>query len=99
MVDRRATSRWHSSQVTFGPRGRIIATLVVLVPVAYAVFVNVMFIVAAAIWGLFLLPWALRDIWRRVPNREAAAQENARLVPGPILDGESILERPAPQRW
>jgi hypothetical protein len=99
MVDRRPTSRWRSSEVTFGPRGRVVATLLVLVPVAYAVFVNVMFLVAAAIWGLFLLPWALRDIWRKVPDRDAAAEPAIPPVPGPIAERESILDRPAPRRW
>ncbi|MGI4894138.1 MAG: hypothetical protein ACRYF3_03375 [Janthinobacterium lividum] len=56
-------SRWRGSEVTFGPIGRIVCTLLLLVPVYPALS----FSPVAGISYLFvLLPWGLRDVWRRV---------------------------------
>jgi hypothetical protein len=96
----RPTSRWRPSAVTFGPVGRIVATIVVLLPILYAVFVSVFFLIAAAIWGLTIVPWALRDIWRRVP---AGPPPPAPIVPTPqtrpLEPGTSIADRHPPARW
>lgn len=95
---RRVMSRWARSPLTFGPAGRILATLVVIAPVAVVIFVNVFFLVAAAIW-LFVLPAILRDIWR--PGVVAVVEDElpARDDPADRPKHQSITGPPAPGRW
>jgi hypothetical protein len=93
-----ASPRWRRSTITYGPAGRVIATLVVLFPIAFAVFVSVYFLVAAVVW-LFLLPTALRDIWRPI-----LVGEVEKSVPVGHLAAEAdfvpvIAERAGPKRW
>ena len=67
-----ATSRFQATDVTFGPVGRLVVTVLVLVPVAG--FVAALFvapiggITGLAIWGGVIVPKALRDTWRRRPQ-------------------------------
>jgi hypothetical protein len=60
-------SRWKKSTGTFGPAGRIVATLLLLVPLpllAMAVTTGIG-IIGAGIYVLVIMPWALKDIWKR----------------------------------
>lgn len=89
-------SRWRSSAVTFGPVGRVIATLLVLGPFVFAIFVNSLFIIAATIW-LFTAPTALRHIWARVRVGERELIESE-----PLPDAEpedAIASRSGACRW
>jgi hypothetical protein len=99
MDRQRTSSRWQGSEVAFGPVGRIVATLLVLIPILFAIFVNVFFLIAAAIWAFFVLPRAMRDIWRRTSTSPAQPPIIIPPEPGPIPPGESINDRTPPARW
>lgn len=61
------TSRWAGSSVTFGPVGRVVVTLLLLcVGPAVLVWGGPGSLVAAILWIAVVLPWALRDVWRKV---------------------------------
>jgi len=76
--------------------GRVVATVVVLLPLVFTIFVNSLFIIAAAIW-LFFLPRALRSIWARVRIGEREISEP---VPPPDTDPEDpIGSRLGTRRW
>lgn len=72
-------SRWKKSTGTFGPAGRVVATLLLLVPLP--VFVMAMSvgigIIGGGIYVLVVMPWALRDIWK-----QAAIPIQAPVSPG-----------------
>jgi len=60
-------SRWKKSSGTFGPAGRVIATVLLLVPLpvlAMAASVGIG-LIGGGIYVLVIMPWALRDIWQR----------------------------------
>ena len=62
----RAT-RWQKTPTTYGPVGRILATLALLVPLSFMVVGGMVFTAAwagALIWLVVVMPRALRDIWR-----------------------------------
>jgi hypothetical protein len=60
-------SRWKKTDGTFGPTGRIIATVLLLVPLpVFALGVATgIGIIGAGLWVIVVMPWALRDIWKR----------------------------------
>lgn len=58
-----SSSRWKSGPTTFGPLGRIVATLMLLVPVWFF-WANPVGWICLAIWLIFVMPLALRDIWK-----------------------------------
>lgn len=101
-------TRWQSSDVTFGPVGRLVATGVVgLVLVWFAFYAGLFGIPGIIIWGGYFMPRALRDIWRSAPLpptdltqlRDEAARE-AELKdrvhrPHLALDPD----QPPPTRW
>jgi hypothetical protein len=60
-------SRWKKTDGTFGPAGRIIATVLLLVPLpVFALGVATgIGIIGAGLWVIVAMPWALRDIWKR----------------------------------
>ncbi|WP_426563578.1 hypothetical protein ACPPVT_20555 [Angustibacter sp. McL0619] len=66
------TSRFQATDVTFGPVGRLVVTVLVLLPLA--AFVAALLVAPAAgitgivVWGGGIAPKALRDTWRRRPN-------------------------------
>ena len=91
-------SRWRKSTVTFGPLGRVVWTIILVIPILFAIFVNMMFLVAAAIWS-FTLPLALRDVWRRVPNPDYEPPIVLPPDPPTLKDGESLHDRRPPGRW
>lgn len=61
-------SRWRKSATTFGPLGRVLATIALVVPfivfVVLAIFTGGMILAAPVIWGFIIMPWGLRDTWR-----------------------------------
>jgi hypothetical protein len=93
-----AYSRWRASAVTFGPAGRLLASIVVLVPIVYAVFVNALFVFTAALW-LFLLPTAWRDIWARVRVRSDPAPRIPDRLPAEHCEADAIATRTGTRRW
>jgi hypothetical protein len=60
-------SRWKKTDGTFGPAGRVIATFLLLVPLpVFALGVaSGIGIIGAGLWVVVVMPWALRDIWKR----------------------------------
>jgi hypothetical protein len=60
-------SRWKKTDGTFGPAGRIIATVLLVVPLpVFALGVATgIGIIGAGLWVIVVMPWALRDIWKR----------------------------------
>ncbi|HEX4655318.1 MAG TPA: hypothetical protein VH274_06220 [Mycobacteriales bacterium] len=58
-------SRWRSSVTSFGPIGRIVMTVLMFVPMWFFWETQGFAWPGLVIWGVFILPWALRDIWRR----------------------------------
>ena len=98
-------SRWVSSQVTFGPVGRIVVSLLMLVPLWWFIaYAGVFGIVGVPIWLMKVLPWGLRDIWRpvKLPANDADVirakhelLEQAEAAP----THPSISDRSAPPRW
>jgi len=96
-------SRWQRSEVTFGPVGRVVVTILLLIPVWFGVFYSVFFLVAAAIWGLWIVPLAYRDVWRKVRASRTHADElsteyhHAYPDAGPART--DIASREMPPRW
>lgn len=61
------TTRWGKTTTTFGPVGRVLLTLLTLVPVAVMLVGGLADMFAwggAAVYSATIGPWALRDIWR-----------------------------------
>jgi hypothetical protein len=93
------------SAVTFGPVGRVVVSLLMLVPLWwFVVYAPVGAVVFVPIWLVKILPWAMRDIWRPVKLPANAADiiharhellEQVESAPA----HQSISERPAPSRW
>ena len=60
-------TRWAKTPTTFGPVGRVVASLLLLMPL---VIMGVGGLADPFIWGgagvylLVVVPWALRDIWK-----------------------------------
>jgi hypothetical protein len=63
----RTYSRWKKSAGTFGPAGRVVATLLLLVPLPVfgAAIATGFGIIGGGIYIIVVMPWALRDIWKR----------------------------------
>jgi hypothetical protein len=108
MTERPATSRWRSSAISFGPVGRLTLTALVTLPVWWLFGANVVslamsyqigYFFAAFAWTLFVVPLILRDVWKRVPDRDAPSELVLTPEPKPLLPGESIHDRKAPSRW
>jgi len=60
-------TRWRKTPTTFGPLGRILATLGLLVPLVFMVVGGMVFMAAwagAVLWLVVVMPRGLRDIWR-----------------------------------
>jgi hypothetical protein len=60
-------SRWKKSAGTFGPTGRVVATCLLLIPLpVFAAAIATGFgIIGGGIYIVVVMPWALRDIWKR----------------------------------
>jgi len=102
-------SRFERSVLTFGPLGRTIATLLVLLVLAWFVMFGGAFglVIGAVVWLGWVMPRALRDIWRRaaLPSTDLTqlrdetarqlALEQRPQVAHPVFD----QEQPPPGRW
>jgi hypothetical protein len=59
-------SRWAGDAVTLGRTGRIVATLVLFLPVGWLVyFMGISGLLFLGLYVFVFLPLALRDVWRR----------------------------------
>jgi hypothetical protein len=62
------SSRWRKSQTTFGPTGRVIASVLLVIPfvvfVAVTILTGGLCIIGAVVWGGFIMPMGLRDVWK-----------------------------------
>ena len=69
--------RWRSGEITFGPVGRIVATVLVTMPLLWFLKNALPFgFVGLVIYGAVLWPWALRDIWGRTRGPRAGRDGN-----------------------
>ena len=59
------TSRWRSSQITFGPLGRIVMTLLLFVPAWWFWETSTFSWPALLIWVFVAMPWGLRTVWAK----------------------------------
>lgn len=91
-------SRWLRSEVTFGPVGRVVCTVLLIAPVVFGIFVSAVFFVFGVLW-LFIVPMGLRDIWRAVRVPGAPPPIVIPEEPKPPAPGESIQDREIPRRW
>jgi hypothetical protein len=61
-------TRWRKTQTTFGPMGRVMCTLGLVIPFIVLVIAGVLTggleLGGAALWGFVIMPWGLRDVWR-----------------------------------
>jgi hypothetical protein len=62
-------SRWRSTGITFGPVGRIVATVLVTLPILWFLRSGILGLIGVVVYGTTLYPWALRDVWRRARGR------------------------------
>jgi hypothetical protein len=72
-------SRWRKTPTTFGPLGRILATVALVVPEVLFVVIGIvtggLTLAGAVIWGGIIMPWGLKDTWRAgtMPDPSAPA--------------------------
>ncbi|HEY8728571.1 MAG TPA: hypothetical protein VIL94_03240, partial [Acidothermaceae bacterium] len=66
VIQLRTYSRWKKTEGTFGPLGRVIATLLTLIPLPVLAFAiaSGIGIIGAGLYVLVVMPLALRDIWK-----------------------------------
>jgi hypothetical protein len=67
-----AVGRFAKTDVTFGLFGRIVLTILLLIPLAGFVWLAVHWFIGIGgivIYGGVLVPWALRDLWRHPRHR------------------------------
>jgi hypothetical protein len=66
--------RFAKSDVSFGLRGRIVLTVLLLIPLAWFIYLVQWMITLGGllIYGFIFLPMALRDVWRQDPRRRRA---------------------------
>jgi hypothetical protein len=74
------TTRWGKTPTTFGPVGRILATIGLLIPLAVMTgggFALIFSWGGSLVYAVVILPWGMRDVWQagRVP-----AKPDSRLV-------------------
>jgi hypothetical protein len=61
------STRWAKTTTTFGPVGRVLSTVALLIPLALMVIGGLAdpFVWGGiAVWGGVVMPWALRDVWK-----------------------------------
>jgi len=93
------------SEVTFGPLGRIVVSLLMLIPLWwFFTYAGIFGLIGIPIWLVKVLPWALRDIWRPVqlPGNDTdriSAQHALLRQSEAEPDTPSIAERSSPGRW
>ena len=61
-------TRWRKTQTTFGPVGRVVSTIGLVVPFLFLLATGIldggMTLGGAALWGFVVMPWGLRDVWK-----------------------------------
>jgi len=61
-------SRWRKTQTTFGPVGRVVATVLLVIPflvmLVGGLIGDFFALGGAAIWLIVIMPWGLRDVWK-----------------------------------
>lgn len=61
-------TRWRKTTTTFGPVGRVVSTVALVVPFLFLTAVGILTggltIFGAGLWGFVVMPWGLRDVWR-----------------------------------
>ena len=57
--------RLSHSEITFGVVGRTLCTIIMLLPIVWMISTLYFGLLGLAAYVFGLLPWALRDIWRR----------------------------------
>jgi hypothetical protein len=101
-------SRWQSSVLTFGPVGRLVATaFLALVLVWFLLYAGLWAIPGVVIWAGFVMPRALRDVWRpaALPAddltrlRDEAAREAALRDRSERTHLAFDPDQPPPARW
>jgi hypothetical protein len=98
----RRRSRFAATVGSFGPVGRVAVTLLLLVPVWWWATTGPFGVIGIPVWVLFVLPRALRDVWRRAPGGGRARRAvlvGRRPRPGLGGDPDSISARAGPTRW
>lgn len=60
-------SRWVKSDVSFGPVGRTVLTILLLIPALWGLMYSP---VAAALWLFVVYPVAMRSVWKKIPLRD-----------------------------
>ena len=62
--------RYAKSEVSFGLTGRVVLTVLLLLPLAWFVYLATHYFIGIGgivVYGGVVIPWALRDLWR--PHR------------------------------
>jgi hypothetical protein len=61
-------TRWRKTTTTYGPLGRVLATVGLILPFIFFVVIGILTggltIFGAGIWGFVIMPWGLRDVWK-----------------------------------
>ena len=93
--------RFRSTEITFGPVGRVVMTLALLLPILLFLQGGIFGLVGLVVWVGAVVPRGLRDVWREVPHPGQVREERAHLMaPRPDApDDVAISERPPPARW
>ena len=93
--------RFRSTEITFGPVGRVVMTGALLLPVLFFLSGGMLGVVGLVIWVGFVLPRGLRDVWREVPRPGQVREDRAHLM-APREDSPDdvgITDREPPRRW
>lgn len=59
-------SRWTKSDISFGPWGRLLLSVLLLIPVALGLMFS---FVLAALWLFVVYPVAMSSVWKKIPIR------------------------------
>ncbi len=107
MVER--GTRFERSVLTFGVGGRLAVSAVVLIPVLWGVSLGLVGLAGAFLWGIFVLPRALRDVWRpaalpatdltRLRDQARLEREHRERVVYADNPDDRVGDRPGQRRW
>jgi hypothetical protein len=64
--------RFAKSEVSFGLTGRIVLTVLLLIPLAWFIYLATHYFIGIGgivVYGGVVVPWALRDLWRHPSHR------------------------------
>jgi hypothetical protein len=93
--------RFRSTEITFGPVGRIAMTVGLVIPVLLFLHGGLFGIVGLVVYVGAVLPRGLRDVWRDVPHPGQTRLEREHLMaPRPATEDDvAITDRQPPARW